>query len=185
MLQSFGLTYLIAGVLWFLPVAYLILRWRAYKENQPKDPQLGFKTVLYYFKSLGYQVLLAGAAVLIAGLMLGDEAVEEMLRLGAALVLGGGVVYVSHAVILLRRTNTNAFPGAARLYNGFNMALVALVGMAALIAFFVILFSEAMGRSAVKTVLAVLLVYCPAWVAQGAFLLRNSRQVVAPPTGTT
>ena len=68
----FGATsfiWILYAFLWLFPVAYLILRWRAYREQTPPDPHLGIKAALYYFKTLAYHVVLVGTFCLIFGLI--------------------------------------------------------------------------------------------------------------------
>ncbi len=174
LMQGVGMSYLASAVLWFLPVAYLLLRWRSYRESRPADPQLGLKTVLYYFRSVGYQILLAGLACAIFGLLV-SESRDEMLRVGVALLLAGGVIYGSQAWVLLRRTNTAEHPAAAKLFCGFNLTLVALVTCVALVALLALIFARYTPGGSIRLCLAVLLVYAPAWAAQVTFLLQRSR----------
>jgi hypothetical protein len=161
--------------LWLFPVAYLILRWRAYREQTPADPHLGIKAALYYFKTLAYHVVLVGTFCLIFGLI-NDHVREEMMRLGAGLLLGGGLVYGAHAVIIDKRTNTHQFPAVARIYNGFNLVMTGLVAMAAVIGTLVLLFAEHTPTVVIRGALVLLLVYGAAWAAQAAFLLKRVDQ---------
>lgn len=174
MMQGVGMSYLASAVLWFLPVAYLLLRWRSYRENRPSDPQLGLKTVLYYFRSVGYQVMLAGLACAIFGLLVAESR-DEMLRVGVALALSGGIIYGSQAWLLLRHTNTAEHPAAAKLFCGFNLALVALVTCIALVALLALIFARHTPLGSIRLCLAVLVVYAPAWAVQLTYLLRYSR----------
>lgn len=161
--------------LWLFPVAYLILRWRAYREQSPADPHLGIKTALYYFKTLAYHAMLAGAFCLIFGLV-NEHVRSEMMRLGAGLLLGGAIVYGAHVVIIDKRTNTHNFPAVARIYNGFNLVITGLVAMGALIATLVLLFQEHSPPLVIRGALVLLLVYGAAWAAQAAFLLKRVEQ---------
>lgn len=174
----FGVTsfvWILYAFLWLFPVAYLILRWRAYREQAPEDPHLGLKAALYYFKTLAYHVMLAGTFLLIFGLI-NEQVRGEMLRLGAGLLLGGAIVYGAHAVIIDKRTNTLQFPAVARIYNGFNLVMTGLVAMAALVGTLVLLFQEHTPALAVRGALALLLVYGAAWAAQAAFMFKRAEQ---------
>lgn len=174
----FGATsfiWILYAFLWLFPVAYLILRWRAYREQTPADPHLGIKAALYYFKTLAYHVVLVGTFCLIFGLI-NDQVREEMMRIGAGLLLGGGIVYGAHAIIIDKRTNTHQFPAVARIYNGFNLVMTGLVAMAAVIATLVLLFQEFTPVMVIRGALALLLVYGGAWASQAAFLLKRAEQ---------
>jgi hypothetical protein len=171
----FGATsfiWILYAFLWLFPVAYLILRWRAYREQAPADPHLGLKAALYYFKTLAYHVVLVGTFLLIFGLI-NENSREEMMRMGAGLLLGGAVVYGAHAVIIDKRTNTQQFPAVARIYNGFNLVMTGLVAMAAVIAILVLLFAEHTPAVVLRGALVLLLVYGAAWASQAAFLLKR------------
>ena len=133
--MMFGATsfiWILYAFLWLFPVAYLILRWRAYREQAPNDPHLGVKSALYYFKTLAYHVMLVGTFCLIFGLI-NDHIREQMMRMGAGLLLGGAIIYGAHAFIIDKRTNPLQFPAVARIYNGFNLVMTGLVAMAAVI----------------------------------------------------
>lgn len=174
----FGATsfiWILYAFLWLFPVAYLILRWRAYREQSPADPHLGLKAALYYFKTLAYHVMLVGTFLLIFGLI-NEHVRGEMMRMGAGLLLGGAIVYGAHAVIIDKRTNTHQFPAVARIYNGFNLVMTGLVAMAAVVATLVLLFQEYTPAMVIRGALALLLVYGAAWAAQAAFLLKRIEQ---------
>lgn len=174
----FGATsfiWLLYAFLWLFPVAYLILRWRAYREQAPADPHLGIKAALYYFKTLAYHVILVGTFCLIFGLI-NDQVRGEMMRMGAGLLLGGAIVYGVHAVIIDKRTNTLQFPAVARIYNGYNLVMTGLVAMGAVIATLVLLFQEFTPPMVVRGALVLLLVYGGAWASQAAFLFKRVEQ---------
>lgn len=173
--MMFGATsfiWILYAFLWLFPVAYLILRWRAYREQAPKDPHLGIKAALYYFKTLAYHVMLVGTFCLLFG-AINEYVRENMMRLGAGLLLGGAIVYGAHAFIIDKRTNTQQFPAVARIYNGFNLVMTGLVAMAAVIATLVMLFAEHTPAMVIRGALVLLLVYGAAWASQAAFLFKR------------
>ena len=171
----FGATsfiWILYAFLWLFPVAYLILRWRAYREQAPNDPHLGVKAALYYFKTLAYHVMLVGAFCLLFG-AINEYVRENMMRMGAGLLLGGAIVYGVHAFIIDKRTNTQQFPAVARIYNGFNLVMTGLVAMAAVIGTLVLLFAEHTPPMVIRGALVLLLVYGGAWASQAAFLFKR------------
>ena len=171
-LGSFGFMYLFWGFFWILPAAYLLLRWRSYREQSPPDPQLGLKTALYYFKTLAYQVLLVAAFCLLFGLLAGRVR-EELVRLAIGLALGGGLIYGTHSVLIDKYTNTHKFQGPARLFNGFNLVMCGLVAMAAVIGFFALVVQRGTPGAVIKGLIALAVVYGPAAFAQAFYLHRR------------
>jgi hypothetical protein len=169
--ETLGFTWLLYGVFWILPAAYIVLRWRAYRENTPPDPQLGIKTALHYFKTLGYHVMLIGAFCLLYGLF-ESHVRGQMVRLAIGLLIGGGIVFGSHAVILDKYTNPSQSPAVPKLFNGFNLVISGLVGMGALIATLVLLLQKYNSGSMITPAICLLLVYGLSWGLQTVFLFR-------------
>jgi hypothetical protein len=174
-LGSFGFMYLFWGFFWILPAAYLLLRWRAYREQSPLDPQLGFKTALYYFKTLAYHVLLAAAFCMLFGLLT-SHVREEMVRLAIGLALGGGLVYGTQCVLIDKYTNTHQHTAPARLFNGFNLVICGLLAMAAVIGFFAIVVQRNAPSAVIKGFIVLAVVYGPAAFAQAFYLHRRGGQ---------
>ena len=158
-----------------MPGAYILLRWRAYREQSPADPHLGLKSALYYFKTLALHILLIGAFCLLYGLF--ERYVRgEMVRLAIGLFLGGGVVYGSQAILIDKFTNSTQFPAVSRLFNGFNLLVTGLVAMGALVTFFVLVVQSNPAGQALKGTIALTMVYGAAVIAQGLLFLRRVRQ---------
>jgi hypothetical protein len=154
------------------PLVYLFVKWKSYRESLPNDPQLGLKTVLFYFKVLGYHVSLVGLAIAAAGLV--TPRPGGMVMQGIGVGLAGLIVYGAHAFLIHRFTNTKAFPLTQRAYNVFNVIITGLAGMVALIYTFTVLFES--GGRGIAVPLMFLLVYGGAWAAQTYFLLKWSGQ---------
>jgi hypothetical protein len=165
-------TWILYALFWIQPAAYLVLRWRAYREGGPADPHLGMKSMLYYFKTLGFQALLAAGFCLIYGIMSSINR-GDMIRLAVGLMLGGGIIYGLTSVLIDKHTNTRTHPAAARLFNGFNLLVTGLVGSGALVFFFVMLLARGTPGDSLKWSIALTVVYCAAAAVQFLFLLRN------------
>src|SRR5262245_27863149 len=71
---------------------YLVARWRANRETTP-DPQLGTKFALSYFQVTSYQLMLAGAFVLLWSMLskAPSEAKELMYRPAFGVVVPAGI----------------------------------------------------------------------------------------------
>ena len=176
--MAFAFIYPVAGWTFYIlmplaPFIYLVLRWRAYKEQSPADPQLGLKTLLYYFRTMSYHLILVGEFCLLYGLM-EESSRWIMLRMSAAMFLGGGLIYGFHVFWLVKHTNTTEFPNVARLYNGFNALMCGLVGMGALVSCLGALLAEEPVWEVFKVGAALFVVYGSAWFAQTTLLIRRS-----------
>jgi len=170
---SFGFMYLFWGFFWILPAAYLVLRWRAYREQSPIDTQLGLKAALYYFKTLAYHVLLGAGFCLLFGL-LSSQVRGELVRLALGLALGGGLIYGALCVLIDKYTNTNQHTSVARLFNGFNLVVCGLLAMAAVIGFFALVVQRNTPGAVLKGFIALAVVYGPAAAAQAFYLHRRT-----------
>jgi len=151
------------------PIVYIFIKWRFYRDNSSPDPQLGMKTVLYYFKTLAYQAVIASLAVLFYGL-LGNE--KDAIEVGLGIFISCGLLYVVHYIIIPKLTNTREFPLTARIYTGFNLIIVGLVGMISFVITVVLLIEQGLKKAELP--LAVFVVYAIAWVVQTLLFCKPS-----------
>jgi hypothetical protein len=151
------------------PIVYIFIKWRAYRDNSPPDPQLGMKAVLYYFKTLAYQGVLASLAILLIGLLKNES---DAIKVGLGVFISCGLIYIIHYIIIPKLTNTREFPLTMRIYTGFNLIIVGLVGMIS----FVITVTSLIGKSLqeIKLPLAIFVVYAIAWVVQTLLFCKPS-----------
>lgn len=157
------------------PFVYVLLRWRQAREGEPADPQLGLKVALYYFATIGLHVVLMGVVAGLYSLMVDNSLVSEgMLRAGAGLVLGGGIVYAIHRGLIARFTDPARRTRVARVFAGLNVVLCGLIGMGALIASAVMLVQEHVPEDAFKIAAVLMVVYLAGWAGQGRALVRLS-----------
>lgn len=179
---GFGLIGSLVWALYLFPLAYLVLRWRAYRERQTPDPQLGIKVVLYYFRFLTLQLVLAGLTAAVAGTLLGGGR-GPLFRVAGALIVGGGSLYAGCVAAIHQRTNAARFPDVGRLFTGAGALVAGLVGIAAWVGFFLALFSGGYTAEAIKITGSLLLVYLPAFAVLGLSLLRIPQNALLPPAG--
>ncbi|MCP5049817.1 MAG: hypothetical protein GY940_21795 [bacterium] len=139
------------------PVIYIFIKWRSYRDGSPPDPQLGAKVVLYYFRTLGYHLVLVALVVTLYGFFM------PMIPTGVGfgLLVSGAVVFLAHMRLIDRMTNTLDFPLVERAYNGFNLIITGLVTIIAFTATMVTLFSS--GFRGIELQLIAFLVYGAAW----------------------
>jgi hypothetical protein len=180
---------LVLGPLLIYPVA----RWKSAKD----DNQIGLKFVLHYFWLLGFQLVLLGAAIVVATVISKDSGSKgEAYRAGFAFLFSGGIVLGTHFAFL-RRTNDDIFQTVRRLFAGYNLLITGLVGFIALVLGFQALFAKGSTGNAGRVFFAMILVYCGAWAALGVKFARlvlgqhgggassGPPEVVLPPQGTS
>lgn len=151
------------------PIAYVFIKWRAARNGEPHDRDLGLKVVLYYFQTLGYHLILLGVVLLGVGLLKGrlnDEA-----KTGLALILSGAVVYAVHTLLIQRRFQGDAVRVVPRFYTGFNVLVVGLIGMVCLTACILLLINDEIRN--IKIPAAGLAVYGTSWVFRTLEFMRG------------
>jgi hypothetical protein len=145
---------------------YPIARWKANREGI-QDRQLGLKVALHFFALLAFQLLLLGLVTVIYTLFSKDTSSKgDQYRAGFALLIPAGAVLAAH-LVLLKRTNTDQFPGVRRLFAGYNLLVTGLLGFVSLLFAFQVLFKKGSAGDAGRLGIAAVLVYVGAWVACG------------------
>lgn len=146
---------------------YVIARWRIQREPA-HDTQVGIKFALHYFATAALQLALIGGTILLYT-MISPGASEDKgtpYRVALGMLVPAGIVLGAH-LALLRRTNDASFPTVRRLYLGFNVIVVGIVGFVSLVMGFEALFAKGstggMGHAAASGVL----VYGTAWLLLG------------------
>ena len=160
----FGLAPMLSSflyVLFPLPLlAYLLLKWRGYRDATAQDPYLGAWVIAGYFRTLALQVVLVGTTLaLYAAILLkyGSEA-----KTGLGLLLGGLPAFLLGRRLTCRRP---AAQQALRLYDGFNLVVVGVLAFAALAIAGVVAFHGEWDD--LRLPLAALLVYGPSLYCLG------------------
>ena len=151
------------------PIVYIFIKWRSYRDNSPPDPQLGMKTVLYYFKTLAYHAVIASLAILFHGVLGGES---DAIDVGLGIFISCGIIYIVHYIIIPKLTNTHEFPLTARIYTGFNLIIVGLVGMVSFVITVTMLIDKGLKKAQLP--LAVFVVYAIAWVIQTILFCKPS-----------
>ena len=151
------------------PIVYIFIKWRSYRDNSPPDPQLGMKAVLYYFKTLAYHAVVASLAILFYGVL---EDKSDAIRVGLGIFISCGIIYTVHYIIIPKLTNTREFPLTARIYTGFNLIIVGLVGMISFVITVILLIDK--GLKGGELPLTIFVVYAVAWVVQTLLFCKPS-----------
>lgn len=155
-------------------IIYIVARWRTARESKVEDPQLGFKTAASYFQVLALQIVLVGIFLLVYGVltdMKGDGR-EQLFRLGAGLAIPGFLVLLGQT-FALRHSNAAEFPIVSRLSEGWNLLLVGMIGLVALVTLSVTMFQEDPPTELKRFAWAFALVYTGAWIGLGASFMRR------------
>lgn len=165
---------LVYSLIPLFPFVYVVLRWRQAREGEA-DPQLGLKVALHYFATIGlHVVLMALVAVLYSFLLDSSRGSTEMVRVGAGLLIGGGIILGGHQTLLRSLTDSGSRPNVARVFAGLNLVLCGLIGMGALLAGSVMLCQERVPEEGFKLVLVLMAVYLGCWGLQARRLIAYS-----------
>lgn len=178
-------TFVVAILVWLLGIAplflYPIARWKAQREPHV-DTQLGLKVALHYFKLIGFQVLLLGAAVILWTLIRKGGSKGDGFRVGFGYVIPAAIIYGAH-VALLKRTTDETLLTVRRLFMGYNVIVTGIIGTVALVVGFQALFAKGTVGEEGRLYLAACLVYVTAWGMCGArfAVLTGADLTGAPP----
>jgi hypothetical protein len=181
MMAGFFFILVVPFVLLSFAIPYAVLRLQD-SRNPDRDPQIGLKSVLYFTFSLGVLLFLSGVNVLLYDAILDHKRGFNVgptddwrpaQRGGAALLVSGFAISLSHLVLVLIYTNDLRRPGAARIFIGYRLAIHALANVAAFTVLMIMLFQKNPQWEDMKFPISVLLVWLPSWVAH-MLLLRFS-----------
>lgn len=159
-----------------LPVViYIVARWRTYRDYGGGDPHLGAKVALCVFRIAAFQLLLAGGFMISYGLLttMDGEARTSIFRLAGGLFIPGLIVFAVHT-IALHSTNFQSMPAVVRMFNGINMVQTGIMGFVALTLACILMLQKDVPSEMNRMAWSLVLVYVPAWVAQGAMFLRST-----------
>ena len=155
-------------------IIYIVARWRSYRDGGPPDPQIGIKVAISWFRLASYQLLLAGGFLLVFALIgdLGERGREELMRVAGGILFPGAIIYAAHH-IAIGFTNARERPSVVRMFAGLNLIQTGIVGFTALILVGIFLFQKHTPKEPNRMAWSLVLVYVPAWCAQGSMLARE------------
>lgn len=153
------LMYFVYAAVPLAPLAYLFLKWRAYRDGAGNDPWLGVVVLLQYFWTLALHLALLGLTLAVSGL-LGKKMAGEV-KPGLAL-LTTGVIALLAAFFALKRLPLSPLRGQSwRLFFALNLLVC---GLLALIALGAVSFALFTGKAAdVRLPLVGLVVFVAVW----------------------
>lgn len=156
-------------------VIYIVARWRTYRDYGGGDPHLGAKVAICVFRIAAFQLLLAGGFLFLYGLMttMNGEARVNILRLAGGLFIPGLVVFAAHTVAL-HATNFESMPAVVRMFNGINLVQTGLAGFVSIVLVSILMLQKDVPSEMNRIAWSMVLLYVPAWVAQGALFMRST-----------
>jgi hypothetical protein len=92
--------------------------------------------------------------------------------IGLGIFISCGLIYIVHYIIIPKLTNTREFPLTARIYTGFNLIIVGLVGMISFVITVTMLIGKGLKNGELP--LAIFIVYAIAWVVQTLLFCKPS-----------
>ncbi len=172
---------MISSVLFLTPmlfILYLVARWRDNRAQTP-DPQLGYKFSLHLFQTISIHIVLASIVLLLSTLLhaiISSDFSKSMtpLRVSIALLVPTIILYF-FCVSMLSKTNDSTFTGVARLFNGYNWIITAIIAFGTVIALCqMIAFATDTPREAWSIVVTLFVVYAHASVYFGKRVKKQS-----------
>lgn len=153
------LMYFLYAAVPLAPLAYLFIKWRAYRDGGGSDPWLGVAVLLQYFWTVALQLALIGLILAGAGLIGGK--METEVKPGLAL-LATGVIALLAAFFSLKRLPHSPWRG--QVWRVFFVLNLLICGLLALIALGAVSFALFTGKTGdVRLPLAALVVFSAAW----------------------
>jgi hypothetical protein len=176
MMQMAGpMMFVLPMLLWLVVIGPLVLypiaRWKLHREGGV-DNQLGIKTALHYFRMIAFQLLLAGAVMLVYAVIGKGSDKGDLYRAAFGFLVPAGIVFGVHTMFVAR-TNDVQYSGVHRLFMGYNLLVVGLLGFVALVIGFQALFAKGNIGDVGRLLFAAVLVYCGAWAACGIQFARH------------
>ena len=160
---------LLPFVLLGLAIPYAVLRVRDSRE-QP-DSQLGLKTGLHYFLSVGILQFLIGLSITSWDLITREDRLprkgadaDEALRVGVAVAAVGAAFAFLHLILLTAGTDDSRKPIVRRTFTGWRFAIHGLVVLFCVTAWLTIIVQKSAHWKDVKPFFAILLVWFPSWL---------------------
>jgi hypothetical protein len=145
-----------------VPVIFILVKWRMDHDMKVKDPQVGLKVLLYYFKTLSLQVLLVSAVLTIIAII--KNILADMYAFPLSFFIVGAVIYAAHLILIILFTNRSGFPTVARYFAAYTTFTVGIVSMASAIMSIIFLIQK--NYEPLDISIAVCLVYIITWIIQ-------------------
>lgn len=146
-------------------VVYVVIRWKSEKDKLTRDPMLGIKVVLHYFRSLALLLLLSGLTYLVYDLLengggTGSEA-------AAGVFVSSLIIFICISLLIDRKTNCSSFPLVRNFFSGFSLVVTGIASMLGFVLLFLGLFR---GANFTRPLVLFLVADCAALILSNRFL---------------
>jgi hypothetical protein len=170
-----------------IPYAVLVLR---DSRSEVRDPQVGWKAVLYFMFSVAVLMALYALTLLLIDTLASEPwtpqspsvpRLSEKQRTACAVLMSAVAIGLMHLFLIVWYSNTRRFPAARRVFLGCRLAVHALVVLTAFTIMVVELFKPAqdLDFEALKPPFCSLVIWVPSWLCH-LVLLRVSSTPTAP-----
>ncbi len=129
-------------------VTYVVLRWRAAKEEE-EDPQLGIKAAVSFLQLILVICVALGLALIFTALFskIGKSSGKDLWKWGLGMMWGSGLLGAGLEVYNRMFTNQEQFPQVRRTFMGICLVIVGLVATFSFLLFWIGLFDNWKGLS--------------------------------------
>jgi hypothetical protein len=170
-----------------LAIPYAVLALRD-SRSVVRDPQVGWKAVLYFTFSLCILMALFAVTLLVieqltnlssAPRFVGGPGLSQQQRTAFASLTSAILIGLVHLFLIHSASNPRRFPAARRIFLGCRLAVHSLVVLGAFTVLVYLFYQPTVDTDALKTPLGVLLVWVPSWLCH-LLLLRVASHSDAP-----
>ncbi|MFH2011059.1 MAG: hypothetical protein ABI333_30950 [bacterium] len=128
--------------------AYIILRWRALKDEEP-DPQLGVKAAINYFQYILVLFTLLGLTLVFTAFFakIGKSEGKDLWKVGLGMLFGAASLFAGFEAFHRMMTNQADFPEVRKTFFGMTLVSTGLIAVVTFVLFWMGLFDKWKGLS--------------------------------------
>jgi hypothetical protein len=171
-----------------LAIPYVVLRMRD-KGSPSPDPQIGIKSALYYFFSVGIILVLTGLTTLVMDVLVGKGppapggGLNDFQRASLGVMTAGMICAFLHLGLIKGMTDDRN-PMARRIFAGWRLAIHGMVVVITITILLGVVFQKDFGGDSMKDfrkqLLGILLVWVPSWLLHLVLVGIYSRPLYEP-----
>jgi hypothetical protein len=166
-----------------LAIPYAVLALRDGREVE-RDPQVGWKSVLYFILSVCILQILTGLTILLIDLMTETvparrSGLNDAQRAALGTMIAGFLFGAVHLLLILQASNARRFPAARRVFLGARLAVHSLVVLGSLTVLLMQMMAVDVRAETLKTTFSILLVWTPSWIIH-LLLMRSAPSAPRP-----
>ncbi len=148
MMSGLGTMMVSSTLLLIFLVVYVVLRWRASKEEDP-DPQMGIKAMINFLQFILVICALMGFSLIFTALFakIGKSGGKDLWKWGIGMLFGSGVLFAGFEAYYRKFTNQAEFQEVRRSFLGLTLVVMGLIAVFSFIMFWMGLFDKWTGLS--------------------------------------